>query len=80
MRCHPRGTTDDSAWRQADSECGALFYQHHVILAINRVLTGWRGFRYEFVFRALTARPPDPRLPCRHRRYRSAAGVFRSNA
>lgn len=26
-------------WRQADSECGALFYQHHVILAINRVLT-----------------------------------------
>ena len=26
-------------WRQADSECGTLFYQHHVILAVNQVLT-----------------------------------------
>lgn len=26
-------------WRQADNECGTLFYQHHVILAVHRVLT-----------------------------------------
>ena len=26
-------------WRQADSECGPLFYQHHVVLAVNQVLT-----------------------------------------
>ena len=26
-------------WRQADSECGTLFYQHHVVLAVNQVLT-----------------------------------------
>ena len=26
-------------WRQADSECGTLFYQHHVILAVDQVLT-----------------------------------------
>jgi hypothetical protein len=26
-------------WRQTDSECGTLFYQHHVILAVNQVLT-----------------------------------------
>jgi hypothetical protein len=26
-------------WRQTDSECGTLFYQHHVILAVDQVLT-----------------------------------------
>ena len=26
-------------WRQANSECGALFYQHHVVLAVHQVLT-----------------------------------------
>ena len=26
-------------WRQTDSECGSLFYQHHVVLAVNQVLT-----------------------------------------
>ena len=28
--------------RQTDGECGSLFYQHHVVLAVNQVLTdGW---------------------------------------
>ena len=26
-------------WRQADSECGTFFYQHHVVLAVYQVLT-----------------------------------------
>ena len=26
-------------WWQTDSECGSLFYQHHVVLAVNQVLT-----------------------------------------
>ncbi|VDR30426.1 Uncharacterised protein [Raoultella terrigena] len=27
---------------QTDSECGSLFYQHHVVLAVDQVLTdGW---------------------------------------
>lgn len=25
--------------RQADGECGSLFYQHHVVLAVDQVLT-----------------------------------------
>lgn len=30
-------------WRQADGECGTLFYQHHVSLAVDQVLTNGRN-------------------------------------
>ena len=37
-------------WRQADSECGTFFYQHHVVLAVHQVLTNGRDLDMDLRF------------------------------